>query len=125
MTRYGDNYYMTYTTGYNNLTLLRSPILTDWNNASTKLILAPPAGLPYSTDIWAPELHQINGSWYIIFTATPDSDNPSPSQTMYCPYDCPAINHRMFVLENTNADPWDGNFTFKVCWPPPIRSHCH
>ncbi|MCJ1326520.1 hypothetical protein MMC10_003184 [Thelotrema lepadinum] len=70
-------------------------------------------GLPYSTDIWAPEMHQIDNKWYIIFTATPDSDNPPPQSTMYCPFDCPAINHRMFVLENNATDPFEGNFTMK------------
>jgi GH43 family beta-xylosidase len=32
---------------------------------------------------------------------------------MYCPYNCPAVNHRMYVLENDNSNPWEGNFTLK------------
>ena len=59
---------MTYTTT-DNITLLKSSSLTDWNNAEVKLVFNPPMGLNYSTDLWAPEIHQIDDSWYIIFTA--------------------------------------------------------
>lgn len=30
-----------------------------------------------------------------------------------CPFSCPAINHRMFVLESSGADPWTSNYTMK------------
>ncbi|KAK2596816.1 hypothetical protein N8I77_012710 [Diaporthe amygdali] len=71
------------------------------------------AGQPWSTDIWAPEIHNISGKWYIIFTATPDFDNPPPLQDAACPINCPAINHRMFVLEGDGPDPWVANFELK------------
>merc|ERR1712036_26970 len=48
-------YYMTYTTN-DNITLLRSPVLTDWNNAERKLLFEPPVGQNYSKSLWAPEL---------------------------------------------------------------------
>lgn len=38
---------MTYTTT-NNITLLRSRVLTDWNDAETRLIFNPPEGQNYS-----------------------------------------------------------------------------
>lgn len=75
--RHGDYYYMTYTTN-TNITILRSAVLTDWNNADVKLAFNPPPGMNYSTDLWAPELHQIDDSWYLIFTADPNYDTPSP-----------------------------------------------
>ena len=43
----------------------------------------------YSKEIWAPELHYIEGSWYIYFAAS-DGDN---------------ANHRMYVLKGTSQDP--------------------
>ncbi|KAK5131206.1 hypothetical protein LTR08_001231 [Meristemomyces frigidus] len=113
VTRYGDYYYMTYTTN-TNITILRSTTLTDWNDADAKLAFNPPAGYNYSTDLWAPELHNIAGKWYIIFTGDPSSDSPPPETDMLCDFNCPAVNHRMYVLEGSTSDPWTGNYTMKA-----------
>lgn len=113
VTRYEDYYYMTYTTN-DNITILRSSVLTDWNNADVKLAFSPPENTSYSYDLWAPELHNINGLWYIIFTADVDPDTPSPEQDMYCDFNCPAVNHRMFVLESSGSDPWSSEYTFSA-----------
>lgn len=110
--RHGDYYYMTYTTN-TNITILRSDVLTDWNNADVKLAFDPPPGLNYSTDLWAPELHFINNLWYIIFTADPNFDTPPPEVDMWCTYTCPAVNHRMYVLEGSSPDPWESTYTLK------------
>ncbi|KAK5229156.1 hypothetical protein LTR47_008048 [Exophiala xenobiotica] len=87
---------------------------SDWNNAGIKLAFTPPENTSYSYDLWAPELHQISGLWYIIFTADVDPDQPSPEQDMYCDFTCPAVNHRMFVLESTTSDPWESEYNFKA-----------
>lgn len=34
-------------------------------------------------------------------------------QDALCPINCPAINHRMFVLEGSGPDPWAADFTLK------------
>ena len=114
----GEDWYLfTYTTT-TNITLRRSKALTDnWDNAETRLVFSPDpeadAGQPWSTSVWAPEIHQLNGTWYIIFTAAPDGDNPPPLQDAMCPINCPAINHRMFVLVGDGPDPWTANFSLK------------
>jgi GH43 family beta-xylosidase len=51
MVRHGDYYYLTYTTA-TNVTILRSPSLTDWKYADAKLAFDPPTGQNYSTDLW-------------------------------------------------------------------------
>ena len=66
------------------------------------------------SDFWAPELHQINTTWYIIFTADSDPDSPPPALDALCTFDCPAVNHRMFVLESTGSDPWTSNYSMKA-----------
>ncbi|KIV93041.1 hypothetical protein PV10_04286 [Exophiala mesophila] len=111
---HGDSYYMTYTT-HDNITILRSNTLTDWHDAETKLAFSPPPDTEYSYSLWAPELHFFDelDRWYIIFTADVDPDHPSPIQDMLCDFTCPAVNHRMFVLESTGSDPWTSNYTFK------------
>ncbi|THW91277.1 Arabinanase/levansucrase/invertase [Aureobasidium pullulans] len=110
--RHGDYYYMTYTTN-TNITILRSSVLTDWDNADVKLAFDPPPGMNYSTDLWAPELHLIDNSWYIIMTADPNFDTPSPEIDMWCDFNCPAVHHRMYVLEGSSPDPWDSTYTLK------------
>ncbi|KAL8820884.1 MAG: hypothetical protein Q9191_007422 [Dirinaria sp. TL-2023a] len=78
-----------------------------------KLIFKPPMGVNYSFDLWAPEIHNIDNRWYVIFTADSDADSPQPEVDMYCDYSCPAVNHRMFVLESSGSDPWTSSYTLK------------
>lgn len=80
-----DFYYYTKTTG-NNLTLWRSEQLTDVAVGEEKVIWEMPAGLE---NIWAPELHYIEGQWIVYFAAN------KPSET-----------HRMYALVNNQADPY-------------------
>ena len=60
--RYNDFYYMTFTNNQD-ITLYRSEVLTDWNYAESKLLFKPPPGMNYPTDLWAPEVHHLNGNW--------------------------------------------------------------
>jgi GH43 family beta-xylosidase len=111
--RHGEYYYMTYSNN-ENITMYRSQGLTDWNKAESKLIFKPEKGFNYSTDIWAPEIHQINDRWYVIFTADPRGDSPPPEVEMWCEYNCPAVHHRMFVIEGVGEDPWEAVWTYKA-----------
>ncbi len=55
-----------------------------------------PGGTNYSQQIWAPELHQIDGKWY-VYVAASDGNNAT---------------HRMHVLERDDPNPM-GRFTYK------------
>jgi GH43 family beta-xylosidase len=88
-------------------------LTSDWNNAERRLLFQPPPGMNYSTDIWAPELHLIAQRWYVIFTADPHGDSPVPEVDMLCDYNCPAVYHRMFVLESNSTEPWTATFSMK------------
>ncbi len=48
-----------------------------------------PAGGPYSREVWAPEMHLLDGKWYIYFAAS-DGRNE---------------NHLAYALESRDADP--------------------
>jgi GH43 family beta-xylosidase len=61
-----------------------------------KCVWRAPEGTAYSKQIWAPELHFLQGRWFIYFAAD-DGDN---------------ADHRMYVLEGTSADP-QAPFRFK------------
>ncbi|KAF1983564.1 glycoside hydrolase family 43 protein [Aulographum hederae CBS 113979] len=108
----GGYYYMTYTTN-SDITLLRSKILSNWDSAESKVIFQPEPGMNYSTDLWAPEIHSIGGSWWVIFTADPNNDSPTPEVDMYCTFNCPAVFHRMYVLHSGGPDIWTSNYTMK------------
>ncbi|CAM4034035.1 family 43 glycosylhydrolase [Cohnella lubricantis] len=80
-------YYYTHTVG-NAIQVWKSRSLTDMAAAETAVVWTPPAEGPNSKEIWAPELHWIDGKWYIYYAAD-DGRNE---------------NHRMFVLESATDD---------------------
>jgi GH43 family beta-xylosidase len=77
-------YYLTATFDPNGgVWVYRSDRLSDWRQAERKKVwTADPSG-PRSAMIWAPELHPLNGRWYLYFTASDQVD----------------ANHRHYVLE--------------------------
>ncbi|GAB3563163.1 glycoside hydrolase family 43 protein [Spirosoma luteolum] len=89
-------YYYMNTTG-RNLTLWKTRNLADLRTAESAVIYTPPAGQPYSRELWAPEIHRINNKWYVYFSA--DSLNN--------------LSHRVWVIENSAADPMQGSWVMK------------
>ena len=65
--------------------------MEDFRNCQKSLVWQPKPGSEWSADIWAPELHQIAGQWYIYFcAANPQHGNKS---------------HRTLVLRSWHPDP--------------------
>ncbi len=89
-------YYYTHTTG-KNITLWKTPTIARLKTAQKKIVFNPPKKGPYSKEIWAPEIHFLQGKWYIYFAA--DSGNNA--------------DHRIWVLQNTSRDPLKGKWTMK------------
>jgi GH43 family beta-xylosidase len=89
-------YYYTHTAG-SRIVLYKTKNIAQLKNAEHKAIYIPPLDSAYSKEIWAPEIHFIDGKWYAYFAA----DNGSND------------NHRLYVLENTSPDPMQGDWTFK------------
>ena len=89
-------YYYTNTSG-SRLILRKAENLNDLKSSVQKTIWTPPAGTSYSKEIWAPELHFMQGKWYMYFAADDGSNK----------------NHRMYVVENPSSDPMEGNWEFK------------
>lgn len=92
----GDNYYVTFTTG-SNITLYKSPEMSDIALGQSKIIWTPPVSGPNSKNIWAPEIHYVVDRWYVYYAAD-DGKNE---------------NHRMWVIENTSEDPFQGTWVDK------------
>ena len=71
--------------------------LANLSSAESKTIWTPPTGTMYSHNLWVPQVHLIDEKWYVYFAAD-DGDNR---------------NHRMYVVENPAANPFEGEFEFR------------
>jgi GH43 family beta-xylosidase len=80
----------------NKLVLWNTSDITDLKNAHNKTIWMP-TDPSNSKHLWAPEIHNIDDKWYVYYAA--DDGNTD--------------NHQIYVLENTNKNPFDGEFVMK------------
>jgi len=79
----GNQLYYTQTTG-SGIQIWASKSIDGVTSGAPATVFQPPRGLPFSKNIWAPELHKLDGAWYLFFAAD-DGRNE---------------NHRMYVLES-------------------------
>jgi GH43 family beta-xylosidase len=98
--RHSDGYYyMTATVPeYDRIGLRRSKTLAGLGTASEHVVWRRHAQGEMAAHIWAPEIHFIDGKWYIYFTAGRSDD-------------IWAI--RLYVLESSSADPMTGTWVEK------------
>ena len=89
-------YYYTNTTG-KNITLWKTKSIAELKTAEIKVVFTPPEKGAFSKELWAPEIHFLQGKWYIYFAA--DSGRN--------------VNHRLWVLENSSVDPLQGKWIMK------------
>lgn len=92
-----DGYYYYMNTTGTNLTIWKTRSIADLKSAEKKVVWQAPVSGPYSHDIWAPELHYVLGKWYIYFAADAGTNQ----------------SHRLWVIENSSADPQQGEWTMK------------
>ena len=69
----------------------------DLETAERQIIFTPPLYTNYSHELWAPEIMFLQNKWYAYFAADDGNNN----------------HHRLYVLENDNADPMQGEWIFK------------
>lgn len=94
--RQGDTYYYMATLG-ERLAIRATRDLTRLAEAKETVVWRPPVTGPNAQSIWAPELHRIDGKWYIYYTAAAAGHDDDA--------------HRgVFVLENASADPLTGTW---------------
>ena len=96
---------------YNHIAIRRASSINDLQKAPETVVWHKHESGPASIYIWAPELHRVNGAWYIYFAGAATYFESSGLPT-----------HRMFVLENTDADPTSGNWVEKGQIVTPIDS---
>ena len=92
-------YYLTVTAPeYDRIELRRARSIGGLGSAEAKVIWRKHARGPMSAHIWAPEIHFIDGKWYIYFAA-------GKAEAIW--------DIRMYVLENAAANPLEGEWTEK------------
>lgn len=89
-------YYYTSTSG-DRIELRRTIDLWHLADAAPVVVWRAPAGGPASAAVWAPELHYIEGKWYLYFTAADVRHNDD-------------AHRHVFVLENASPDPTQGHW---------------
>jgi GH43 family beta-xylosidase len=90
-------YYLTYTRN-DRIALSKARSVTELGTAPETTIWQDPTP-SRCCGMWAPEVHFLDGRFYVYYTATNEGDGHVP-------------NHRMYVLESAGADPL-GPYTFK------------
>lgn len=85
--KHNGKYYWTYAFE-NSIYIMEATTIEDFANGEGKLVWIP-EDAKYSQEVWAPELHIIDGICY-IYVACDDGNN---------------YNHRMYVLSNASSDP--------------------
>ncbi|MDG9717798.1 glycoside hydrolase family 43 protein [Streptomyces sp. DH24] len=94
----GFYYYTATAPEYDRIVLRRSRTLNGLATAGESVIWRKHATGAMGAHIWAPEIHRIDGKWYIYFAAAPAED---------------VWAIRIWVLENSNANPFQGRWVEK------------
>ncbi|CAG76692.1 putatuve glycosysl hydrolase [Pectobacterium atrosepticum SCRI1043] len=98
----GQYYFIASVPEYNRLEIRRASSLEALPHATPVTIWRKHEHGPLSALIWAPELHVIDGKWYIYFAAAPTEEIKEG-----------LFQHRMFVLECADSDPLTGHWVEK------------
>ena len=93
---YHDGVYYYTQSMYDHLSIWKTKDITDLRHARSKTVWLPD-DLTNSRDLWAPELHYLDGKWYLYYAAA----------------GIRAGSHQLYVLENSHPDPTEGRFIYK------------
>lgn len=95
-------FYLTFTLG-NRIEIWASNSIENFHNAQKSVAWQPAPNSPWSSDIWAPEIHYLYGEWFIYAAAAePGKGNAS---------------HRTIVLRSRSPDPMAGPQVWEFLGP--------
>lgn len=98
----GFYYFVASVPEYDRIEIRRAEKIEGLRAAKPKVIWIKHKAGMLSANIWAPELHFIEGKWYVYFAAAHTSETNDG-----------LFDHRMYVLENGNANPLEGEWEEK------------
>ncbi|WP_035156010.1 glycoside hydrolase family 43 protein [Cohnella thermotolerans] len=87
---------------YDRIEVRRAATLAGLRDAEPVVVWRKYESGPLSANIWAPEIHSIDGKWYIYFAAARTTETKDG-----------LFDHRMYVLENEAANPLEGAWVEK------------
>lgn len=99
----GEYYFIASVPEYDRLEIRRAQSIEGLRDAPAVVVWRKPDTGPMGELIWAPELHHVDGKWYIYFAAA--HTRALDHQGMF--------QHRMYVLACADADPLTGNWQEK------------
>lgn len=85
---------------FDRIILRKARTLAGLPDAVEKIIWTRHAEGPLSCNIWAPELHFVDGKWYVYFAAARGGADEAG-----------VFDHRIYALVNDDPDPLSGGFT--------------
>ena len=91
VTQLDGTYYYCWSGGEGGGVMVSKAASIDKINYNGKQVVKAVPGTNWSSEYWAPELHYLNGEWYIYVAADDGEDK----------------NHRMYVFKGTTQDPTD------------------
>ncbi|TLS48647.1 carbohydrate-binding protein [Paenibacillus antri] len=97
--KHTDGYYY-YMTTAGGVSIWKSKTLSGLTSGEKTEVWTLPSAGPNSREMWAPELHYLEGKWYIYYTATDRRPNGTGDP----------LKRRTFVLENDSPDPTKGTW---------------
>lgn len=98
----GYYYFTASVPAFDSIELRRAKTIAELQDAENTTIWEKHEEGEMSELIWAPEIHYINGKWYIYFAAAPNREVTGIT-----------FNHHMYVLENDSENPLEGNWVEK------------
>jgi GH43 family beta-xylosidase len=107
----GTYYFTASDPRYSLIAIRKSRRINDLQTAQEHVIWRKHQSGPMSKYIWAPELHRIDGAWYLYFAAAESDFEASGLPT-----------HRMYVLENRDEDPMSDHWEEKGQIHTPLDS---
>lgn len=99
VTQRNGTYYYTHTLG-DRIALWKTTDMQRLGEAESVVVWRPPAQGANSAAVWAPELHFLDGKWYLYYTAADKAHNDD-------------AHRHVFVLENASPDPTAGEWVDK------------
>ena len=87
---------------FDRIILRKARTLKELPDAVEKIVWTKHEEGPLSCNIWAPELHFVDGKWMIYFAAARGGADEAG-----------VYDHRIYALENDQEDPFAGGFTEK------------
>ncbi|MFT8349885.1 family 43 glycosylhydrolase [Clostridium saccharoperbutylacetonicum] len=98
----GFYYFIASVPEFDKIELRKAKTIEELQAAETRTVWKKHDSGEMSELIWAPEIHYIQGKWYIYFAAAPNREVAGIT-----------FNHSMYVLENANEDPMTDNWIEK------------